>query len=312
MPPCVSIVVPIFNASQTLPQALESIKQQTFGDWECLLIDDGSTEAIAPVVDAYLADTRFRLTSREHRGIAASRNYGIRAAAGDYVAFLDADDAWRPGKLERQTQMLAAHPEWAGVYTDVQLTDQHLTPRGRSLKEQYHLKCLPTGQIYADLLRRNVITTSSFLVKRAIVLQEAFDEHLPVSEDWDLWLRIAKQHPLGAVEEPLAYYRIHDTGAHLAGELMEQGGRAIVEKNFGAKARLGAVRKRDVLATICLSIATAYFIRAQRKPAGRYLLKTLRLKPESLMAWGLLACLPLPTFMQRALLALREHLKFLP
>src|SRR4051794_34828743 len=116
----ISVVVPAYNYAQFLPVALDSIIAQTYADWECIIVDDGSTDDTAAVADAYVRrDPRFRYIHQANRGLAGARNTGVRNATGDAIQFLDADDRLLPPKLERHAAYLEAHPECDIVYGDV-------------------------------------------------------------------------------------------------------------------------------------------------------------------------------------------------
>jgi glycosyltransferase involved in cell wall biosynthesis len=119
--PLVTVVIPFFNGARFFADAVESVFAQTYDHWELLLVDDGSTDATTEIAKRYAANHPGRVRYLEHpghanRGASASRNFGSRSATGKYVAFLDADDEWLPGKLEQQVAVLEAHPEVGWVY----------------------------------------------------------------------------------------------------------------------------------------------------------------------------------------------------
>src|SRR2546426_7313542 len=124
--PLVSVIVIFLNEEKFLQEAIESVLDQTYDHWELLLVDDGSTDASTDIAQQYVAQEAGRVRYLEHeghqnRGPSASRNVGIRKAKGEFVAFLDADDAWLPLKLERQIAIMSSHPEAAMVYGAIQL-----------------------------------------------------------------------------------------------------------------------------------------------------------------------------------------------
>ena len=109
--PAVSVITPVFNAERYIGAAIESVLGQSASDWELLVIDDGSTDGTPDVVREYAGDPRLRVVRREHRGLSAARNEGVSKATGRLLAFLDADDLWRPEYLERMVSMLDRKPE---------------------------------------------------------------------------------------------------------------------------------------------------------------------------------------------------------
>ena len=106
--PQVSVVAPAFERREVLPRALDSVVAQTYGDWELIVVDDGSTDGTAEMVKQDYPDVH--LVVQENHGVSAARNAGIAQARGEWIAFLDSDDAWLPEKLERQMKALEAHP----------------------------------------------------------------------------------------------------------------------------------------------------------------------------------------------------------
>jgi glycosyltransferase involved in cell wall biosynthesis len=203
--PLVSIVIPTYNRAASLVRALDSVLAQTYPAWEVLIVDDASTDDTAGRIAPYLGD-RVALHRRPRNGGAtAARNAGIALARGAYVAFLDSDDEWLPEKLARQVALFQAGPPDLGlVYAGLwQLVDGRppvaVPPRQR-------------GRVYDALRWRNRIGTASGVMVRRDLLRAlgGFDERLSACEDWDLWLRIARDWQVDAIEEPLLRY--HDGG----------------------------------------------------------------------------------------------------
>ncbi|MBI4341886.1 MAG: glycosyltransferase [Candidatus Omnitrophica bacterium] len=178
-----------------LRDAIASVRAQTFQDWELLVIDDGSTDGTAAVIrDASRSDRRIRGLRGAHRGVSASRNLGIEQAAGTYVAFLDDDDYWLPGKVEQQVAQLNAHPAWAFVYTQAELRYEDGLKKLRQ----------PLATTFEMLLTKNTIAVPAVLARRSVLLEMGgFPVVMRVAEDTDLWLRIAARYPFGMMPEPL-------------------------------------------------------------------------------------------------------------
>lgn len=205
-PPRVSVVIPTYNHAELLRQALTSVVAQTMGDWECLVVNNHSTDNTQQVVDSF-ADLRIRLINFQNQGvIAASRNVGIEQARGDWVAFLDSDDLWSADKLEECLRVsgpdtaVVSHPELF-VRDDIVV---HSTQVATSERVSY--KNL--------LFMGNCLSPSAILVRR-LLLQRlggfCTDAQIVTAEDYDLWLRIAQTAPNFAfVDKHLATYRLHD------------------------------------------------------------------------------------------------------
>jgi O-antigen biosynthesis protein len=202
--PLVSVVLPTYNRAHLLPRTLRSVSAQTFGDFEVLVVDDGSTDDSASVVAAH-GDGRVRyLRQPANAGVGAARNRGLREARGDLIAFLDSDDEWLPEKLERQVAVLRDAPDEIGlVYTGVQtVRSDGTTSVGRPQDR---------GDVYREMLWRNVIHGggSNVVIRRGVVAAVGFfHEGLSAIEDYEYWLRITRFFRVEFVDEPLIRY--HD------------------------------------------------------------------------------------------------------
>jgi teichuronic acid biosynthesis glycosyltransferase TuaG len=127
--PTVSIILPVYNGERFIAAAIESVRQQSLADWELLIVDDGSTDGTAALVQAQAADPRLTIIQQPNQGPAPARNRAIARATAPYVAFLDADDVWFPGYLEAVTTTLASHPEAVLAFTGWQHIDVAGCPR---------------------------------------------------------------------------------------------------------------------------------------------------------------------------------------
>jgi glycosyltransferase involved in cell wall biosynthesis len=200
----VSIIIPAYNAESFIDQAVASAVRQTHADTEIIIIDDGSSDGTAERLRAY--GDRIIVLRQDNRGVAAARNHGARIATGDWLAFLDADDEWLPEKLERQ---LATPPDQM-AYTD----RFNAGVRGELPDVQSDVTPMHKGDLFVPLLLEgNFITASSVLVRRSLFERMGgFFEGLHGTEDWDLWVRIATEHPIDFIGEPLVRYRFHAGG----------------------------------------------------------------------------------------------------
>jgi glycosyltransferase involved in cell wall biosynthesis len=197
----ISVVIPAHNAAGTIERALRSVFCQEVAPLDIVVVDDCSDDATAAVVTRF-ADMGVRLISLGHcHGAAAARNAGIRAAWGELVAFLDADDEWLPGKLAKQAALLAANPRALLVSCGSLL----IAPDGRNLGNVYADLVPVTGpDAWRRLLACNFITTPSVLTYRETLLEVGgFDPALRVAEDQDMWLKLCMRGDLAYVDEYL-------------------------------------------------------------------------------------------------------------
>lgn len=202
MKPTVSVVMPTYNYGHYLAGALTSALGQTHADLEVLVIDDGSTDNTAAIMQPFLADERVRYYRRANQGPAAARNFGIAAARGTWVAFLDADDRWLPAKLEKQLARAATALAPGLVYT----RRLRMDAEGRPL--EFKQPRLYSGWVLPQLFRDNFVCFSSVMVRREMLDSVGgFDTTVEHSEDYELLLRLTSRTPVDFVDEPLVYYR---------------------------------------------------------------------------------------------------------
>ncbi|GAC1401877.1 MAG: hypothetical protein NVSMB52_15750 [Chloroflexota bacterium] len=197
----VSVVIPTRNRAGLVKEAIESVLavQRDSFELEVIVVDDGSIDETPSVVEQYPVTY---LRTCGGLGAPGARNAGIRAAHGDYIAFLDDDDVWLPTNVTPQLRLFAEHPEYGIVHAQVIISG----PDGKTSGVPSPTGPLPSGWIYDDLLRYWPQSAAT-VVPRA-VLQEVgiFDASLGGAEDWDLMLRIARRYPVGRVEQPVALF----------------------------------------------------------------------------------------------------------
>lgn len=205
--PAVSIVLPVYNAEAYLWQALDSLVAQTFPDFECLVIDDGSTDESARVASEFAArDARIVLHRRRHRGLVETLNEGFSMAGGKYIARMDADDLCAPNRLEKQVRFLEDNLDVDVLGTAV-VTFSGLPGKGRiSRAPANHAGC------YAELLFRPPINHPTVMLRRSIVdsLGDLYCANWEFCEDYELWSRLIESYVFANLAEPLVYYRQHD------------------------------------------------------------------------------------------------------
>jgi len=204
--PFVSVIVPVYNAEDCVVEALESVRNQTFRDFEAIVVDDVSTDCSAEVVGQFTSDHRFRLIRREtNGGAAAAQNTGILAASGEWIALLGCDDLWMPEKLERQVALIRESPDASLIFSNGIEFDESgdLRPFYRERRK------LPEGHVLDRLLDRNCFWASSVMVRRTDLLEVGlFSEDLCVGEDYLVWaLILARGGRAAGVWEPLVRYR---------------------------------------------------------------------------------------------------------
>jgi GT2 family glycosyltransferase len=201
----ISVVIPAWNAEETLARALESVLTQTRPSDEIIVVDDASTDGTVRLAKSYAGQGVSVLSLRERRGAAAARNLGIRGATGRWIAFLDADDEWLPAKLEKQAAAISANPEAPLVFC----ASEEFSSDGQSLGDTFRGWPVTVGsEAWKALLACNFMATPTVVARRALLLQlGGFDESLKVAEDQDMWIRLTLAGSPVYVPESLA--RVH-------------------------------------------------------------------------------------------------------
>ena len=210
----VSVVIPAHNAAAFIGGTLESVLSQTFSDLEVVVVDDGSADGTRQVVAG--AGPPVVLHAGPRRGVSAARNEGVRHSRGDYIAFMDHDDLWEKDKVRRQVELLDADPAVGLVFTQAREMRAAGAPSGAPAEEVFPVIEDPAsflGRAYENLAHWNYIPMSSVMVRRSALpgLDEGagpFDPRYLLAEDWDLWLRIAADHRIAFIPEPLTRYVI--------------------------------------------------------------------------------------------------------
>jgi len=231
--PLVSVVVPSYNYGHLIRETLDSLAAQTYGAWECVVVDDGSKDDTRAVVEAYAAaDPRVRYVRQENARQGAARNNGIRHSSGEYFQFLDSDDLVETRKFERQVEYLETHPDVDIVYSGVRYFDSEGSGLGHSRQYsvwddggQWMPEVSGRGRVLLEpLLRNNIMVVNSPLVRRRVIEAVGeFDAGITPVEDWDYWTRCALAgffFQYKDEEGERALVRAHEMSASLDGRRM--------------------------------------------------------------------------------------------
>ncbi len=241
--PMVSVVVPTYGRLPLLREAIASVVRQTFGDWELIVADDGSTDGTHEYLET-IDDPRVRPIRLEHGGITSARSAGLAHARGKWVAFLDSDDLWLPGKLALQLRRLAARPTCQWSYTGYSLIDT----KGAPLPERSKLLPRPvSGNILEPVLRFEISTPVQTMLARRSLIEEigGFDQTIPFLSDYDFAVRLAARSEACALPEILTLIREH--AGRASSNLRDADLYADQEHSFRKAASAATSRKLRVL-----------------------------------------------------------------
>lgn len=271
--PTVSIIIPTHNRFKMLEGAVRSILDQTYRDYEIIIVDDASSDNTSEILERN-DDSRIFYVRHEYRkGGSASRNTGISHARGEYIAFLDDDDEWLPRKLELQIKKFQEKP-------DVDVVTSGYIVRDNKSGEFINI-VLPRrrGYIYNDLLWNNTISTCTVLIRRSALGELfRFDPELPRLQDWDMWLQIANNSLFDYIEEPLVLVNVHDNN------------RISDDTSASLTGRIGILRKywmdisdnNALLSKHYLRVGSAYCQLGSMKDGRYYLKKSIFAQPYNI------------------------------
>jgi len=240
--PCISIIVPCYNQAHFLSDAIESLLQQTFTDWECIIVNDGSTDNTEEIAqDLSREDERIRVITQQNKGLSAARNTGGYYAKGEFLQFLDADDKIEMSKLAIQLEYLKSHPEIDVVFSDA----RYFTTEDPQLREhgfiEHQMKCSwiaalweKPGSCFEKLLSQCIFAVNCPLVKRSVFESVGFwNENLEALEDWEFWLRCSNSNIkffFNNTADTLALIRMHSVSMSRDSTRMQK---AAVEMRIG-------------------------------------------------------------------------------
>lgn len=204
--PRVSVIIPTFNCAPFLNRALQSVVEQTYRDYEIIVIDDGSTDETPELIERWQGDIVY--LSQVNAGPSAARNLGVSRSGGEFIAYLDADDMWYPGKLQQQVAFMDQHPECGLVHSDLHIIDE----QDRIIEPQWHLSrnnAAVNGRCLSALVNGCSIQVPTVLERRSCHDRAGgFDIRFRQSEDYLHWIRaVLGGYEIGYINQPLAMYR---------------------------------------------------------------------------------------------------------
>jgi glycosyltransferase involved in cell wall biosynthesis len=278
----VSVVIPVFNSAAWIKEAIDSILAQTFPVLEILVVDDGSIDETAKIVQTYGGPVVYLY--QEHCGVSAARNRAIAAAHGDCIAFIDGDDYWHPNKIEAQIKLLNQDGlAWVSCETQ---------PFDSNTRQHVNGLTLPMrdGAVLEALLMNNFIGSATPIVRRSVFehvgyFNEAYEAR--IGEDWDMWLRIAAFYPLGVVYGKLAFQRLHSEST-MSSTTMKEKVRSligVVERVVNQDPERLSPLKHRALANVYYNAGVQLIKLGQYKDARGYFFSELKYRPLKIESW---------------------------
>ncbi|MFH0702468.1 MAG: glycosyltransferase [bacterium] len=274
--PEISVIIPVYNGENYIKETIISVLNQTYTDYELIIVDDGSTDSTKKIIQSF-SDPRIIYYYQKNSGPNTTRNTGINLAKGEFIAFLDADDIWLPHKLAIQLREIKENPEIGLVYGWVYYIDSNSNLIGR---KKYNIK----DDFYINLLLGNFVDNGStpLIRKKCFDKVGGFDDLKPAG-DWDMWIRIAKEFKFSYVKDYIALYRIHSTGISKDYKQMETKLFYILDREFCSNnPKLEKIKNKaysyryHYLSGVCRNLMCY-------KDAAAYMLKAVKTYPPILL-----------------------------
>lgn len=279
--PVISVITPTYNRADFLPEAVRSVLDQSFPDFELLIVDDGSTDDTREVLAPFLEDPRVHYQYQPNQGQSVARNLGLAKARGRFICFLDSDNAWLPHKLEQQLAAFEQHPDVDVVYGDILTIDEQGKELSRKNMRRY------SGRIAPQMLKDNCVSMNTAMARRV-----CFDEmggmsgKRRVADDYDLWLRFSAKYRFLYMPDFFAKYRVMaDQISSDKRRRFDSNEQILLDFLRDYPDAVTAREARSGLASFYSRKARHYAIIGDRKTAWRSLLRAVRSEPTSDTVW---------------------------
>ena len=209
--PKVSVIIPVYNCERYIVESLDSVFSQDYPDLEVIVINDGSTDGSLEILEQY--ERPIFIINQENSGSAVARNAGMAKARGEYIAFLDSDDKWLPGKLKRQVEFLESNLDYGLVYSNwvcwtSNSNGEFIDQDFKNQKDSIIISRPLSGWLYCDLLQNSIVWTSSVLIRYSLYEKiGTFDTALRRGQDYDYWIRVSRKTKIHKLDGIHAVYR---------------------------------------------------------------------------------------------------------
>jgi glycosyltransferase involved in cell wall biosynthesis len=284
--PQISVIIPAYNAERTILETIKSVQQQTFQDFELIVINDGSKDRTLELLQD-IQDERLKIFSYENSGVSLARNRGFSKSTGEFIAFLDADDLWTPDKLELQLAALKQHPEAGVAYSWTCFMD--VDEQGKAASFHPSPPYTFAGNVYDKLLVSDFIHSGSntLICRSAIDSVGEFDPTCAGCADWDYWLRLSARWHFVVVPKQQIFYRRSPEAMSSKVEMMKKDALIAMEKAYQAAPPDLQYLKTQTLVSFHKYCADLYLQHRANldgvRQAGQNLWTAIRLQPQTLL-----------------------------
>ena len=263
--PTVNVIIHTYNNERFIAETVESVLNQTYKEYEIVVVDDGSVDGTRDALIPYMQKIRYHY--KENGGIASAKNAGISLSETEFVAFLDHDDLWVPDKLQLQMEHFNENPQIGLVYA-----------KYTSFRDGKELRTKPekgySGWIFKELLSKSFIQTSTVVVKRECLdAVGPYDETFSLGDEYDMFLRISKKFQCGFIDKGLTRYRVHDTNASNNDFLFDNENLGVYKKIYNNFTDLDGVEKkilRKRIARYSMKVAEGLYRQGKQEESKKY------------------------------------------
>lgn len=287
--PTISVIIPTYNRASLLNRSIKSVLNQTFHDFELIVVDDGSTDNTKELINEFMKnDPRIRYIWQENSGGPTKPiNAGIKKSKGDYITILGSDDEILPEKLEKQIKKFDSVSKNVGlIYCGLQYIPENKNKQSKTIIPKLR------GNLFTELLKGSFIGGITPLIKKECFQKLGlFDTSLPSGEDWDMWIRISKNYEFDYVPEALAIYHIH--GKQISANFNDtiEGFQKILKKYIDDISIYPSIYNDHLI-----RIGIFYCLNDNIKAGQKYFSKAIKIKPIQINAYSNLILSKIPRF----------------
>lgn len=269
----VSVIIPTYNRAHLIKRSIKSVLDQTYQNFEVIVVDDGSTDSTKEIVESFNESRIKYIKHKQNKGTAAARNTGIKYSKSDFIAFQDSDDEWLPEKLEKEMKAFENSTVNVGViYSGIWYlkdNEKRYVPYSQITKKE--------GNIHNELLTGNFVSGLSVIRKTCFEKVGLFNENLPSLEDWELYIRISKYFCFKFIDEPLAIAYCSSDSASTNYSNLTKSSELIIKKHFEY-----FNKSKEILATNYANIGLYAFLDGEKKKSRKYLRNAIIANPLKL------------------------------
>lgn len=275
--PLVSVIIPAYNHEQYIEEALRSVISQSYNNIELIVINDGSTDGTAGIIEEFVrnnSDKNIQFVNKLNEGVCKTLNKGLTMSTGDYVAFLASDDFWSKDRIETQLEFMENNVNIGLVFSDAWLISFNTRSdfKWSDYKPgiiDYFKNGIQNTDMYTLLLTQPIVPALTVLIRKQVLLDVGYFDEKLVYEDFDMWLRIADKYPVGYINKPLAFYRIHGTNISNDTKHMIRGMFQTLRKHLrGAAFKGKTMFKIKIIGLLACSLISSRLKKKSRKTAG--------------------------------------------